>query len=81
MYFFDMCSIDFWGHLETSTVGAVGSSTGPWVIMGAPTSPLGLSPKIDEEEEEEKRRSYGKNDIEGQRFRKAVKEGRLNKNH
>ena len=28
MYFFDMCSIDFWGHAETSTVGAVDSSTG-----------------------------------------------------
>ena len=27
MHFFDMCSIDFWGHPETSTVGAVGSST------------------------------------------------------
>ena len=58
MYFFDMCSIDFWGHPETSTVGAVGSGTfehgGVDEIIGAPISPLGLSPKI---EEEEKRRS------------------------
>ena len=60
MFCFDMCAIDFWGHPETSTVGAVGSSTGGVpMIIGAPTSPLGLSPKIEEEEEEEeeKRRS------------------------
>ena len=56
--FFDMRSIDFWGHPETSTVGAVRSSRfehrGVRGVIGAPSSPLGLSPKI---EEEEKRRS------------------------
>ena len=58
--FFDMCSFDFWGHPETSTGVPRGSGTfrygGVRGIIGAPTSPLGLSPKI-EEEEEEKRRS------------------------
>ena len=44
-------------------------------IIGPPTSPLGLSPKI----EKEKRRSQGYNDIQRQHFRKAVKEGSLNK--
>ena len=54
MHFFEMCSIDFWGHPETSTVGAVRSGRfehgGADEIIGAPTSPLGLSPKKEEEE-------------------------------
>ncbi len=56
MFCFDMFATDFWGHPETSTVGAVGSGTfehGPSMgvheIIGAPASPLGLSPKIEEE--------------------------------
>ena len=60
MYFSDMRSIDFWGHPETSTGVPYVRVGGVRGIIAAPTSPFGLSLKIEEEEEEEeqeKRRS------------------------